>query len=555
MTPFIALVPDDETFDAATHSRRDLTVFSLSKEQNEGELATSSFEIQNPKTSLSVLEDQRVFISYGGNLIFDGRLSYVPQGSVDSTVTLSAISTPEDLEQKILDVVEGLKNAPGYNPLFVPEGEESTPEEVLAGYPLVLAYSSTGGGVQAVDALGGATDVALMPLDGSLRFENVEKVASKYGVAITAKWKQLGLKTFSNPSWFRDLTTMNPEEVVKKFPKKGSNIGSSFSVVEASASEELDAFGRQQRKVVENIRAVSRDELDPVFIEEGSFIARASLAPIAASLKIEHRYEVERTEKCSFTVPVDLQAGAQSDEEEIEEISLRDLTDPTDAQPWKAKVEYLVDDEVVFGSDIFRAREDHLSGNDFDRTKWLFVGEASYFASRRLSSFFTSQRGQEAIAHAVERVKARAKIASRSVHVSFEAAMPDPSLITEDCTVTLAHPKIPGGTITGRLISYQLLWSEGQAIMSGTIAAAAGTGSTSEVSVDAVDASPEAVSGHVSVSISNAGQAQEEAFLNGQSVPPTKIQINTTPSSAGNFAHEASVTISGSISIPQQVIL
>ncbi|OOY22487.1 hypothetical protein BMI91_19590 [Thioclava sediminum] len=550
---YLAIVDASDEFDASVHSRNDLTAYNLEISQAESELALMTLDIDNPRTSLSGIVGERVLASESGVLLFDGVVSSVPRGSVAETLSIEVTGKRGEVDQQIAAVIESLKVAPGYDPLFIPDGSEDDPAEVLAGYSKVLAYSRTGGGVAAVDALSGASNLQLMPLDGSLQYDRSD-VAKTFGVSLGVRWKQLISTSFRDDGWFSGLSTMTPEAFASDFPKEGGTIGDGFRITHAVCKEQLDGFGRQQREKLEREIDVPDDELDPAWIAAGKIPQRAELAPMLAELGISYSAELNRSETCAFSVEAGIQSGAVGSDAEVESIDLRDITDLPSAVLWQPFTDYLADDLVIDGSHTYKARADHTSGATRDAENWILVGETSYLASRRQSSFFLADRGQAAIAHAVERIRARARIASRCIRVSFEAKMPKPAMVTDDCTVTLTHPRIPGGTVTGRLVQYSLKWSgdDGSRIMSGTIAAAAGTGQADTASVSTAGNIPVASGARVSVSVSGNGEEQRADFNAGTDIQSTTLTVQTTPAASTELELDLDVTVTGEVGIPKQ---
>ena len=552
MIPYVALVEDDEVFDPAIHARQDLgTIGRLVRSIADDYMATVSIDVKNPRVSLSSLPDHRILISDRGNLLFDGRLSVVPRGNVSSVVTIEAIARPDDLDDQISAMVEAHKTAPGYDPLCVPEGSEDEPSEVFAGYSKVVAYSPTGQ-ISAVDALSGSSSMSLMPEMSSLRYDT-SAVAKEFGVKLSVEWTQLGLQTFFDSSWFYDVSTMMPEALIQNFPKVGTSVGDGWTVTESLAREKVDAFGDAEREIVEREEQVAADELDPAFIEEGSYTLRAEIASMELGLGITYRFEANRKEMAEFSIPTGLQEGVHDDSTEWEEIGLRDIAAVDDSPAWRPATEYTIGDRVVDGGMVYEARRDHLSGETRDPLNWTEVGEASYISSRRAGSFLQSERGAAVIEHCVERIRARARIASRCVEVSFEAPMPDPWTVAEDMEVTLAHPQIPGGYVSGRLIRSDLIWEPGRRILSGTIGCAPGLGETDTAAAVVESAAIPFAGGRIGVEIRNAGEEQKAAFLAGEQISETEININLTPATVTDLEAEIPVSISGSVGIPRQM--
>ncbi len=558
MRPFIALASDTEEFDAETHTRDDLQAFSLSISRKQNELARASIQFKTPQDPLSELADHRVLISQDGNLLFDGTLSNAPRGSVSATLYAEAIAEPSDLEDQVQALMEAAKISPFYDALFVPEGSEDDPVEVLAGYSSVLCYPRDGSAIFLADAMESDTVLTVMPTDDSISWD-FDPPASVYTLDLSVAWQQLINQTFSDASKVGTIETMTPDALASSLPAVGASVGTGFTVLESSAEEDLDAFGRSQAEVVEVEKEISSDELDPAFVEEGVYTARASITPMNVSLRLLYTAEVNRSETCSISIPVGIQDAAirsdTDDQEEVETIALREITPITGLSAWEAYTSYEEGDEITEDGLVFEAREDHTSGSDIDYSKWTSVGETEYISSRRVSSFLRSNRGQEALAHAVERIRARARIASRCVYVSFEAPMPSPHLVTDDCDVTIVHERLPGGSITGKLIEYSLDWEDGRRTFSGKIAASVGTGGEDTAALELGEDSPSSATGRVSWSVSGTGDEQKGAFEAGQSIPETVVTAKTTPVATTEFGHEVTATISGEIAVPQGVTL
>lgn len=552
--PFIALVGLSETFSVETHSRNDLTALSLTIRQSEGELAVASIEIPNPRTPLSALENRRVLISERKRLIFDGLVQTVPRGAVDATVSIDAVATSADLPSQLKALAQTQKVAPAYDALFVPQGSEDDLAEILAGTSKVVAHSRIKGTPSAVDALGGSSTVEIRPLDGSVSFDFEGKVPRRFGIELEVSWTQLVRQQFFLNSEFSDVSTMTPGEIIAAWPQKNATIGSDFRVSYSKAALASGFRASSGKKKLVREDAVSPSELDPAFIEEGKETVTAEIQPLDLALTLDYTAEVRRKETCAFSFPIALVESAYSDEEtEVETVRLRDFADFANIARWSSERQYAVGDQVLDGSEIFECITAHRSFASRTPAYWKSLGTSPYITSRRVASFFGSTRGKAALAHAAERVKARALIAARSVRVSFEAPLRKPELITHDCAVRLLGSRIPGGAVEGRLVEYTLTWAAGRRSMNGTIACCAGTGGASNAVLSPGVNRPPVASGRVDVSISGTGKEQEAAFVAGNDIPITQISISTVPVPQTDFEHTFPVIASGSIRTKSQV--
>ncbi len=570
--PFLALVGDNETFDPVTHARKDLAPQYMRLDHDESELAYLSIDVKNPATQLSALDGQRVLLSTGGKLFFDGVIQGVPRGTIGSLITVEVIGTtpnPDTLQAQIDTLAESLKQAPYYDALCVPQGREDDWAEILAARSQVLAHSRIQGEPVMCDALGGATTLEVKPLAGSVQYDASQRVSGSYAVSITARWKQLLTQSFNDEGIFFGFSTFTPDAILAAFPKEGAKIGDGFTVTYSVAQEEKDGFGRARYEIFDLNKVPDENELDPAWLEDGVQRIRFIKAPLDLSLYVEYRYEIERTETATVSINTDIQSAVIGNSTETEEINLRDLTQKDTRSLYREGAEYSVGQEVIEGQYAYRCRIDHIAGPTLTAEKWINIGETEYLKSRRVSSFMKTTRGKELAEHLVERIKARARMASRCVYVSFEAAMPrNIHDITHDCMCSITHPNLPGGFATGRLVSYSLEWSQGRWSFRGTIACAAGGGGSDSVVIGDPTGSVQTSLGRMFIDIENDGAVQEQALEDAQTtgpggepviddieIPETVISIKTIPAPNTVLEQNINIPISGSVGIEKQVDL
>lgn len=581
--PYVALVSPTEAWNPAVHQRRDLLPLSLEIAGRDFSTPTATISVKNPNLPASALSDKRVLISDRGRLIFDGVLETAPIGLVDDVITLLANARPpveEDLKADMNALATTLKVAPYWEPLCVPQGQEEDWAEILAARPAVVAHSRIQGAPSVVDALNGSTVLTVKPRKGSVRYQEGEKIAGIYGAKLKAAWKELvtqpielTIKSPESSGIFDRLETYTWEGIVDNFPKAGETIGDGFSVVRSECELDVEDNRVDPPVIIPVEEFVAsfvpgEAELDLFIKQVGSRKVKFQCAAIKAKLNLEYRWEAERTETAEFKFPIVAQPGSTNTDENIEELSLRPLTDGTGARSWQPNTAYEVGDEIADGRFVYRCRLDHTSGSTRTGAEWVYVGETNYLAARRIASFFRSARGAAVLAHALERAKTRARFAARSMRVQFEAAMPKPWHITEDMRIVLdagpAPNRLPGGYATGRLVEYRLTWDRGERLFSGVIACSAGTGVLSEPTLGVITGRPSGASGRVEVVVENDREAQRAALEAAQTVvegladfnleqlPETVIRITTTPAAATSFESVLSVPISGSLGFPLQ---
>lgn len=548
---YFALVSEGEAFDPITHAREDLEVFSLTISHDEGEFARAEIEIQNPRLALT---DKRILISEDGTLVFDGYFTAVPRGALDETVDVEAVARPKDADDRIAALVATLKTAPHYDSLFVPEDAQDDPAEVLAGWGRVLAWPRTTHAVEAVDILGdGGAALTVEPFVGTVDLDITDSVPTTASLNVSVQWNQILTKSFDVGEF--PIETMTPDGVIDNWPKIGSELSSGFRVIRseirAGQGGVMDAGPRE----VKASRAVSSDELDPAFEAEGAFDDKAEIVSLYGALTVQSRHELRRKETASLSLDADVQPVLNSSAEDVEEIALRDITQNPGHPAWSDQTDYLVGDIVIRGVSEYQARENHHSGRRFDEDRWNYLGEASYITSRSVSSFFNSTRGQEAAEHMKARLEARLRYLSRAVQVSCSCEMPDLALIGHHSLCTIQDPRIPGGSATGRVVSYSLQWSGGARTAGITIACAAGNGVGASVAISA-DTAPETehlVS--VSFDASNLADEQEPQFVSNGEISPSSVVITPNAPAAKDYSFSFLFSADGPTSFPKQIDL
>jgi len=196
-------------------------------------------------------------------------------------------------------------------------------------------------------------------------------------------------------------------------------------------------------------------------------------------LAVSYDFAQKRREVVRFTLAGNAQALAGDEAGGLDlDFALRDVG-RDDTPLWVAGTAYAPGDEVNFEGEIFRA----LTANAdavFDPAKWEAIGDRSPIGDRRRASFFLTDRGKRALDHAIEVAAARLAASQRAVAVSFRVWGWPPELRTLGCdhTATVASPKLPGGTATGKVIAVRL-FRDGESGTQGgevTIAASVGLG-------------------------------------------------------------------------------
>ena len=289
------------------------------------------------------------------------------------------------------------------------------------------------------------------------------------------------------------------------------------------------------------------------------------MAPV---LDVEHAYELRRVETMTATVPLVLQDGVKYQDPEDLVINLQELTQKQPAPFWENATEYEVGDEVIYNGAVYRCLQDHISDDDAAVTSLWQIGEFTDFykpwsplsgylkgenvsyggavykcsqdhgpmttfekdlwsktswvpniQSRRVASFFATERGQSLAEHMLERARARARRASRYVELTCDCECPDLSLLGPDTAATINDPALPGGSATGKITEYEVTWSDGACVATITIACAPGTGADDTLALGSLSRSTPDSQGEIKVEVKNPGDFQARYFAANGSIP------------------------------------
>ncbi len=546
MTLYFAVSDAPEPFDAETHSRQDLgNVLELTIAQRESEYAIAEMRVQNPKTALA---NRWLHISEDGKHLFHGELSPAPRGTVGAAYYLDAVARPADAETQKAALAESLKTAPGWDALFATPQDDLS--DVLAGHGLLPAWDRKALTVSTVDPIGTAPTLDVVPLRGSLDVQSDDTAPASASMTLTAEWRQLNTQVHDVGGRIGRFETLTHKGLVSGWPRAGQSLGGGYRVLESELVER-----ERDREDLTSSYDLGVLAFDPEWEAAGNDPAPAQKRVFEPRLVLEHQFEVRRTETATVTLEAGVQPVIRSDETESEEVKLNDITATSSASPWQPETNYQEGDQVVDGGRILQARRDHFSGDRLNASDWQAIGETSYISSRRVGSFFKTERGQAALAHAAERLKARLRFAARSVLVSCETGMPDPDALTHDTVATVSDPSLVGGSVTGRVVDYALTWANGRRSATLTVACAAGTGGTGEPTLGEPTGAVPTARSRVDVSLEAPFSVQEPAYAAGDPVPETVLRVEPGPAPAADFEQSVEVPVTGTLAIPQQVTL
>ncbi len=497
-----AWVTPDEPFDAGAHARADEQVHHVVVREAEGAVPTAEVTLATPDRALIVpgLAAHALLSATVEGIcrpLFRGRLMAAPVVMGTGTLTLRFEARLGDHAAATAAALAPFRVGPGYDSLFVRDGDEDDPEVVLRGW-LRHLWTDRRDGTVAVshDTTGGHTDHvtrAAVAAD-SVRWWLAAPPYHQVTLTATARWHQEGRGTLNlgREIWRQNggpLQTLTPpESFAAGWPRAGESLGSDTGYrVRQAALVEMPPPADPHMPY--EARYTMMDDHDgpwnfsgrsgrsPWYSTGGSLVSlrKRTYDP---QLFVDWHYRQKREEHLTLTL-----VGAAQDTAEGPDATQPHLWfDLGDVAAVPAAAVTLPDDPLPADclSLIARAREEETNPTPpAPPAGTPPVGDA------RRAGFFLTDRGRQALDHAVQLAAVTLARSQRAVRIA--ARLPGWTArtldVTCDSTLTLDSPRLPGGQATGKVVALALIWDHGVPALEVTLAASLGTGSTLDPAV------------------------------------------------------------------------
>ncbi|MCF8481983.1 MAG: hypothetical protein K9H25_16280 [Rhodospirillum sp.] len=514
-----AWVAEGEAFDATTHARADEALRALRIEAEEGGAPRARVTIANAGHALQGPNGERfvhLSTTLNGSVIplFHGVLAEVPDGMAGAFLTLLFDSRHGDMNAKTEAALTPYKIAPAYDPLFIVEGEEEDPSEILEGWFARLTVDRLTGAVGVSDGLTGRKSQSFGPetlAEGSIDLTRPQSRPPAWVEGtLDVRWTQRGggvadIGTLIAREARGALVTLSPpEDFADGWPQAGDRIGgdSGYRVLEGvlvtqepPALEEAIAANPFAR-FTEDDRVVTiaagrglgtqgdfdfgpteaRSSLFPMgrFAGWMAFAKRAYWPILTLAWSLSQRRKQIAVLRLDSHLAIDFPGP-----EEGESLSfhLRDVglgSDPAE------------EDATTTGPDCDSILSIARNTGASEISETAAVGvtggavDGAAIGDTLLGSFLHTSRGRLTLAHMARVLAVRLAFAQRCIRVS--ARLPGWSAealsVDLDTTVTLKAATLPGGQATGKVVSVVLSWDETGREVALEIACSIGGGGT-----------------------------------------------------------------------------
>lgn len=457
----VALVDETETAFSPEHVREDLFVTDLSVSQSEGDFATLSLEVENPRVGLLAPGRPRwVWIAWNPTFdpfasesseaefadmvpLFFGRIQGVPADFIGDVVTLNFMARPLDFDTQRDAVAESLRVAPWFDGVWFNPDTRFNPDNVLESRAALWHIDRVTHEVSVSNIVTGE--------DGTINFDGddilQDTLRVSYGdppcrqVDVTANiaWDQIASGSVSvfgdGISGYRIINSYTGLGLLDNWPKPGQKIGGDWIVSKSNAlrvdgtgndiwtySSALEVFGLAKQGLAHTMPPWATEQivLGNRFPAHVFVLKKQKIAGF-----VEVGFDTKRGR--SETVRFSLRSNTQSI-----------LTDSTDGET----------KELTFSTSEIAAPIGQFSDGTLD----FPLGKAS------ARSYVTTDRGAQSIEYLILVARAHLLASARCVDVTFEVPWNNAIAAGISCrkNVVLSDTSLPGGTVGGKVKSYAL---------------------------------------------------------------------------------------------------
>ena len=464
---FFAYLGENEEYNPITHAREDEIVYYVEVPHAESEFAVSRVEIEAKNTSY-ISAGRRVAISVQTDLglivpQLIGNITSSPRALEGEYVQLEIISRMSDWEEAQAALIEAIVATPGaFDPLFAEAQGARDPAEVLSGIGGAINWDRITGAPSLSMLDSGPRTLAFTRVDRDSVSVDVEAPPLKsVDVVVSASWSQDASVT-SRVTWEHGepFSVIAHEALTDSWPSEGIDIGGGWSVQESVLKLSQPKF--------QDLGTISGQYDDAIYSGDVPVYTAEVSRVVLHNSRTQARREVARVR-----VGADVQSIIEPGTEEIT-VSLQRLVGEGDSvEPWQPTSAYVLGDINFYAGNLYECDEDHTAGLYFDPTKWTVLPD---FQGRIGKSFFETARGQQTLDYAIDRAVARLRYRARAVRVSFDVPLDDALDISLDDMATFSDPRLPGGTVTGKVIAYKIYYDDGDAWVTVEIGVSVGLG-------------------------------------------------------------------------------
>lgn len=502
MQLFFAWINEEECFDPDLHCRMDEDIFSLEIREEEHHFPKALLVIRNPRCGfLHPSRKQWAYLSveHEGKkkLLFKGALQVLPLGIDGETIEIELVAEPNDSEDRQKKLLKHLRKKPYWDHLFIKEGEEEDPVEILDGRSGFLTWSRTSHDVAFTDLFKGRhlIDLGRNHFRDAFQIKLSELPLSAVHVKVSAAWVQkaegLADLSYALRHQFQDglINSLTGPGLVQKWWQEGERIGRSGYRVESAWIKEIKPPSTGALNLYPSVSdPILVSPFDPRLgrgkearkIRLKRYWYKAGLV-LGWTLKNRRREEIEFTLRHETQLPPTLLQKSRTIH-----LRLQRITEAEPLQAWRPHVRYKKGSIVLSNGERYRALQNHLSSQMFetDLSKWQALNDGTRIPLEvQRGSILRTDRGHGALLHALEVAKSHLAASARAVELEVTAPFDACLEISCDHSLSLEDDRLPQRRVTGKVTSYRLIvdGGTGKCFAKIKVGLSVGTGKIQEV--------------------------------------------------------------------------
>ena len=448
MTTYFAWIQPGEKYDPSTHNREDLQIFRLDIQEKEGTYPFATCLIKKPETGFE--DKSEALISQEGTLLFRGSLLKSPLKIADDLMEIKLIAKPKDSATKLEALCKALKKEALWDPLFISNQGSPKPNEVLDARSQLFYWSRTTGDVKASCVFEGSKSATFGKsiFYDSLKYTVARTPLSALHLQISAEWLQeckgvhdIGhLIKYKFPEGI--ISTLTGESLKRLWWKSGEKLGRSGYTLRKSKLEQvtppntggLNLYPRTSIKLWENEK--------PYTLRRSWFRVR--------NLELKWSYKQKRREIVHIHLSQDLQDLGLEPRKKSLKIRLQNIGSPKGYKKWSPNHRYSRGFKVKHKKNFYQCVSGHTSKEHFEETKWLKINK-KVIPTLISPTFFNTDRGHQAVAHALEVAKSHLAYSARAIEIRVQVPFEKARKITCDHKVTIKDDRLPDGKAVGKV--------------------------------------------------------------------------------------------------------
>ena len=461
---FLAWVDASEKTFGPQHQVEDEQVFAFRVEHAEGEFASLSIDIKNPRIGLlAPARKTWAWLSWDNGIgviaLFFGRLVGVPSDLHQEIVTLSFTARPSDYSVQKAALAETLKVPPFWDPIWVDAEKRDDPDVVLEARSQLWHIDRVTHVVMVSDILVGEDGIedfaeADVFYDGvSVRLN--QPPLRSVTVDGQVHWTQSG-KGGIDVLKGQPIASFTGDGLVQGWPKAGASLGGGWEVDTADAIDVL-GVGKIDNDKYSGLKdegfsdRAENGRLVPAIAPGGwlwfqtltwhfvtAKLREGVLIPlwrIYATLRLRYEAQRQRQEHVRFALSADVQSIVTlpgEDEVLSLNVSSADLGEPIDSE--------------------------------------LPIGDV------RRRSYFPTARGLRSLEYLIALARAHLLMRSRAVEIEFSCSFERAIGVSCRKNARVFDRRLPGGQAVGKIIGYSFVADGEQGSLIGTVTIACAIG-------------------------------------------------------------------------------